>query len=182
MKEQSCEKSYMSHERLSSAVGWYHVHEPTCGWSGSPADWTWSLPGSAAGQQCSSLSSCVSSRDPLLQTPHLKDSPQILGPACNSHGDTMKRNRHLTKRIFCRMSWSAEAMTTKHQWQPTEKRWKQNDPLLTNGKTYDDSASRPAPHAVLFWGGWGGNQPTTIFNKKEGLQAALYAYFFKWQH
>lgn len=39
----------------------------TCGWSVSPGDWTSSLLGSASGQRCSSLSSCVSSPDPLLE-------------------------------------------------------------------------------------------------------------------
>lgn len=38
----------------------------TCGWSVSPANWTWCLLGSAAGQRCSSLSLYASFLGPLL--------------------------------------------------------------------------------------------------------------------
>lgn len=186
----------MSHERLSSAVCWYLVHEPTCGWSGSPADLTWSLPGSAAGQQCSSLSSCVSSQDPLLQTPHLKDSLGILGPA-----HTLARRHNEAKMAFdeedfCWMSWSADVMTTKHQWQPTKKKKMKTN--LCNPDKWGDLwwISQSTCTTWSSFGGWllwffflvvfRGRERTTVqpqFSTKKKIPRQyiwMYASFFKW--
>lgn len=64
---------------------------PTCGWSVSPVDWTWFLPGSAAGQRCFSPSSYVLPQDPLLGTHILKD---LLTCLDHTHTHTQRLHTH----------------------------------------------------------------------------------------
>lgn len=88
--------------------------------------------------------------------------PKFLDLHAHSHGDTMKWIRH-----FCRMSWSADVMTTKHQWQPTKKKTKTK--LSTPDKWGDlwwlsrlTCTTCISFGGVYFFGGWVWGCNTTI--------------------
>lgn len=100
---------------MDSSVCW-----PTCGWSVSPVDWTWYLPGFAAGQQCSSLSSYASSQDPLLLRHILFDLLKSSKPTYRSNTQRKRESGRLTSRDFigCQgKEWWAVTTTGSQCWQ-----------------------------------------------------------------
>lgn len=93
---------------------------PTCGWSVSPVDWTWSLLGSAASRRCSSPSSCVSSQGPLLLRHMSLDS--FKSSDHMHHSNTGKCGGHLMYRDFTGCHWTSRGggwmMTSQNDGKP----------------------------------------------------------------
>lgn len=118
---------------------------PTCDWSASPVDWTWFLPGSDAGRRCSSLSSCVVSRGPLLET-------HILYSLClhDSHTHThtaqpppRRESQHLTHvPVWCHCEERQGNGTITHHDDGQRGRVSLNS-LLTPWRPCDECACQP---------------------------------------